>query len=236
MRRLPRTGKEIETLLHACSKRAPIGVNEHDRRFNLAFRDFPVTPEQQLLLLTRNNTESVALVKTNSPTGVGPGSNEHGLGRQSLQMKQQQLSYSFSLVVCANVSVANESDVPHILNAHHTQQFAILLNAPERDAVVDFMAQFRGGHIGLLAAILGNGAFVSARSVVDNFANRLEVALFTLAKHDCLRGMIFGPTVYGSAFGAKYSRGRSRPVRKPAGAARISGMALTATAAVAISP
>src|ERR1700732_1895081 len=98
-------------------------------------------------------------------------------------MRQQARSNSSLLTDGGDVGVPNQIHVPDLLQAHHSNQLSALLISPERDTVIDFMAQLVLGHVWFRPAIFRDDAFVSARAIVDDGPNQLKVAVITAADH-----------------------------------------------------
>src|ERR1700740_793661 len=98
-------------------------------------------------------------------------------------MRQQLCSNSSLLAVGGDVGGPNQSHVLDLLEAHHTNQLSALLVSPERNAIIDFMAQLALGHIWFRPAIFRDDAFISLCAIVDNGPNQLKVAVVTLADH-----------------------------------------------------
>src|SRR6266850_928247 len=161
----------------------PPRIRKNHGRLDLPFWYVPIFSEETVLLLGTNNLKALLFVKADRPYRVRPRSDQYRTWRQLPQMRQQLRSDSAILAAGGDVCVPNQSHIPHPLKAHHTCQLSSVLASPERNAAVDFMAQFVLGHIWFRPAIFRNDAFIGARTIVDDGPNRLKVVVITAADH-----------------------------------------------------
>jgi hypothetical protein len=164
----------------------PSRIRENHGRFNLPFRHGPVPSEKAVFHLGANDLKAMPFVKVDRPHRIRPGSDQHGARRQLPQMRQQLRSNSPLLVAGGDVRVPNQSHILDLLKAHHAYQLSSLLISPERDAVIDFVAQLVPGHVWFRPAIFSDDAFIGARAVVDDSPNQIKVAVIATTDHASL--------------------------------------------------
>src|SRR5260370_30013109 len=162
----------------------PPRIGENHGRFDLPFRHGPVLSEKTVLLPGANDSKAMLFVKADRPYRIRPGSDQYRTWRQLPQMSQQVRSNSSLLAAGGDVGVPNQSHILDLLNAHHTYQLSSLLVSPERNAVIDFIAQLVPGHLWFCPAIFTHDAFIRVRAIVDDGPNQLKVAVITAADHD----------------------------------------------------
>src|ERR1700756_4465348 len=100
-------------------------------------------------------------------------------------MREQEGSDSLLLAGGADVGVANECYVLHVLDAHDGDYLCGIFVAPEDDPIVDFMLKFFSRHVRFGPAVRGNDAFVGLRAIVDDFPDGFEIARITATDHEC---------------------------------------------------
>jgi hypothetical protein len=59
----------------------PSAIGKYNRRFDLSRRDRPVSPEQGVFVLVRDDRESVSSIELDGPGRIRPSTNQNGLSR-----------------------------------------------------------------------------------------------------------------------------------------------------------
>jgi hypothetical protein len=83
----------------------------------------------------------------------------------------------------SDISVTDEHDVLDILQTHHPDQMAILLETPEPDPMFDLMPQLRARHVGGLEPVIGDDSLVGLRRVVDHLEDLIEILIGAWPDH-----------------------------------------------------
>src|ERR1041384_7274762 len=100
---------------------------QYDRDFPLARGNVPISVEQALFFtLVGDELEAVGLVETDGPDGILPGPDQHRSRGLVDEMREQLRADAAALLRVPDVSVADQRDVAHILQAHHAGQRSVL--------------------------------------------------------------------------------------------------------------
>src|SRR5580700_5509517 len=83
-------------------------------------------------------------------------------------MMKQRGTDASPLAAGQDVGVADQIEVAHGLDAHHTNQFALSLIAPEFDSGGDLAVELLQGHIGFVPAIGRDYAAIGLGGGVDD--------------------------------------------------------------------
>jgi hypothetical protein len=96
-------------------------------------------------------------------------------------MAEQRSADAAALMFRQHVGVADQVDVPYRLYAHHADQGAVPLDAPERNSARDFVVQLACRHIRLMPAISGNDAAIGLGGGVNDREDRFPLVVATAA-------------------------------------------------------
>src|SRR6202035_532132 len=96
---------------------APAPVGQHHRGFDLPFGDSPIAPQQAFFFLVADLFKTVPSIKADRPLRIGPGSDEDGPGGQLAQVRQKERADPSLLADRADVGMADERNVMHVLDA-----------------------------------------------------------------------------------------------------------------------
>src|SRR5215207_3784992 len=143
-------------------------VGEHHRCLDLAFRYVPVLAQQLRRALGSHVLESVPLVEANCPLGGGPGAHENRPRRAREQVLQQGTADAPALALRHHVGVPDQVHVAHLLDAHHAQERAVVLVAPELHSGRDLGVELVTRHVRLVPAVVGDHAAVRLRRGVHD--------------------------------------------------------------------
>src|SRR5260370_2729334 len=86
-------------------------------------------------------------------------------------MMKQRGADAAPLAAGQDVGVTDQIDVAHRLDAHHTDQFALSLIAPEFDSSGDLAVELLQGHVGFVPAIARDYAPTGPGGGVDDGAD-----------------------------------------------------------------
>ena len=132
----------------------------------------------------------MVLVEAYRPSGVGPGPYEYLSRTQIFQVAKECAPDSSSLLVRPYVSVADQTDIPDLLEAHDpTENVEIVYAAPEGHPSGDVMLKLVGGHVGLVPAIgrdctaIAFGRRVHDREYLGAFFNAAEANRVCAGRH-----------------------------------------------------
>src|SRR5256885_759021 len=123
------------------------------------------------------------LVEANRPRRGRPRSNKDRSRRNHPQMLDQLATNTAPLLPRQNVSVANQIDVAHVLNSHHTDQLALRLVAPERDAISDLALELLHRHVRLMPTVGRNRCAISLGGFINDRQD--PIALVRATWPDC---------------------------------------------------
>jgi hypothetical protein len=76
--------------------------------------------------------------------------------------------------------VANERNIADVLKPHHSDENSVLECAPEYNAVIDFLTQLGGRHVGFLPPIRGDVFAIDGCCIVDYVADPIELVCTAL--------------------------------------------------------
>src|SRR5439155_3557381 len=145
-------------------------IPQHHGSLLLPVRDLPVFAKQAILLLWRDQTETVPLVKADGPLGGRPGANQQlqlpsGLADEG---GQQCGSNTATLIAREHVCMTNQRCITHLLYSHDANQRSRIIPSPKLDTGGDLCQQFGARHVRFMPAIGWNHAFVCSRSFVND--------------------------------------------------------------------
>ena len=81
------------------------------------------------------------------------------------------------LIARKNVSVSDEIDVPHRLNAHHAYEHAICRMAPERNSSRYLAIELVRRHVGYMPAIGRDHAPIGFSCIIDNRQHGVAIVI-----------------------------------------------------------
>src|SRR5262249_13863224 len=143
-------------------------TREHHRNFDLPIQDVPVRVEERNLARGRDQLEAVAPVKADCPICGFPSANQDAPPAQLPQMLEQSTAHTAPLAAWQDVSMTNEIDIAHRLDAHHPGQPPVLLIAPEGDTGSDLAIKLVPRHVGLVPPIGRDHTTIGLGSGVDD--------------------------------------------------------------------
>src|SRR5205823_4632793 len=83
-------------------------------------------------------------------------------------MPQECAADAVALLGWSDVRMTDQVDVVHRLDAHHADEFAVRLVAPELDAGGDLALELTPVHVRLVPAVRGDHAAIRLRGGVDD--------------------------------------------------------------------
>ena len=117
----------------------------------------------------------MAAVERDRPLGAGPGPHEHRALGPLRDVIEQRAADASALAPGPDVRVPDQVHLAAGLDAHHAEQLAVRLVAPEDDAVGDLALDLGNGHVGLVPAVGGDDAAVGLGGGVDDRGDRLAL-------------------------------------------------------------
>jgi hypothetical protein len=79
--------------------------------------------------------------------------------------------------------MADKGHIAFVLDAHHSEQPAVTLQAPENNSIVNLGPELSTRHVGLMPPIGRYNPFVGLGSIVDGFNNRSEIRFAACSYH-----------------------------------------------------
>src|SRR6267143_5920866 len=152
-----------------------VALRQHYRGLDLSLWDAPISAQQPLDLRAGQDPVAVFLVEADRPGGGAPGPDPDRLRSRAFKVLQQLLADAFTALRALHVGVADEADLAAVLDAHHADERAAGLVAPERDPLADLPLQLLEGHVRLVPAVGGDDALVGPGRVIDDGKERRQV-------------------------------------------------------------
>ena len=166
------------------------GEREDDGGLALARGNVPVSGEQAIFFCGADEAEAVTLVEADGPGRGGPSPNQQWPGGLPREMRQQGRADAAALVRGANIGMTDESDVAHVLQAHHAGENPFILPTVELNAACDFGKKLRAVHVWLVPAVCGNDSAVSGGGVVDDRVDGGDVVLGAGADQGAISSLV----------------------------------------------
>ena len=79
--------------------------------------------------------------------------------------------------------MADQRDVLNVLQTHHAEQLAVLLETPEPDPMLDLILQLLAWHVRVLEPVIGDHPLVCLSRVVDHLEYLIEILIGAWLDH-----------------------------------------------------